>query len=614
MTPATAAARPAGAASRAAGGPSVRAELGALARRAGAVVVLYAGIVAWLTWPLAAHLATSLPDTVIACRFDTLLSAWTLAYQSRALVTAPSTLPDANIYYPARHALFYGDPGFGALPYYLPIFLLTKNPALAINLTWLGCVVLTACALHLVVRRWTGSHLAGLVAASTFLTNRCVLWEWIPAQPYFSVLQYFPLIVFAAATPTRDARAALALLALVFVQCLTSVYVAGAVLLPLALLALVRLLRPPTRAAGARLALVVALAGLLLVPVLAGHVLVRAENPELARQTLWRGLAQPLTHLPWGPLSFLAPTAVPLVALPLIAAGILSLTTVGFRAGRLGLRSNAHQAGGEAGLRAAWRHAGFWAATGFLISLSPRIVLWRRFIRLPQFYLAHWLPVYEIIRTPVRLGVASLIGLCILAGLAFQECARWLPGDERRPWLRASLRGLAALLLVGTMYAQYSRGIATPRVIGRQPLPATYPVQTAIAPDSPLIRVLAAPGGPIVELPVATQGLYVWPFVHAPAMYRSIFHQRKILNGYSGYWPAGFPERMRLASALPDPAALAELRRETGLAMVLVHTERLDDDTRARWLDLAREGQRADLRLVARDGDDLLFAVGGAEP
>jgi 4-amino-4-deoxy-L-arabinose transferase-like glycosyltransferase len=95
------------------------------ARRALLLLVLYATLVAWLTWPLAAHLTSHLPNTQPACNFDTLHMAWALAWQSRALVSAPTTLPDANIYHPTPHALYYGETGFGALPYFLPVFLAT---------------------------------------------------------------------------------------------------------------------------------------------------------------------------------------------------------------------------------------------------------------------------------------------------------------------------------------------------------------------------------------------------------------------------------------------------------------------------------------------------------
>jgi hypothetical protein len=124
---------------------------------------------------------------------------------------------------------------------------------------------------------------------------------------------------------------------------------------------------------------------------------------------------------------------------------------------------------------------------------------------------------------------------------------------------------------------------------------------------------------------------------HARAMYRSIFHGRRLVNGYNSYFPAGFRERMALAKRLPDPEALAALRRETGLDWILVHVadigryerelceivhrarraercgERIGASERAAWLALAESGGRDDLRLIARDGDDQLFAVGGED-
>jgi hypothetical protein len=83
------------------------------------------------------------------------------------------------------------------------------------------------------------------------------------------------------------------------------------------------------------------------------------------------------------------------------------------------------------------------------------------------------------------------------------------------------------------------------------------------------------------------------------------------LNGYASYWPAGFAERMAAADRLPDPGALAELRREAGLELVWLHGDAFTPTARARWIDLAAHGGRDDLRLVARDGNELLFGLGG---
>ena len=119
------------------------------------------------------------------------------------------------------------------------------------------------------------------------------------------------------------------------------------------------------------------------------------------------------------------------------------------------------------------------------------------------------------------------------------------------------------------------------------------------------MRVFEQPGGPLLELPVGTS-----PWPQARAMYRSIYHHRPLLNGYNGYWPAGFPERMALARRLPDPEALEALRRATHLELVLVHVAECGNSpARAAWTALAARDAGGRLALVARDGDDLLFRV-----
>ena len=558
------------------------------------VLVLYGGLVVWLTWPLGAHLATHRANTHPACGFDPLHIAWALAYQTHALTSNPARLSEANIYFPAHRALFYGDGGFGALPYFMPTFLLTGNPALSLNLTFLGCVVLTVGALHLVVHKWTGSHLGGFVAAWTFLMTRWTLWEFIPSAPQYAVLQYLPLIVLVAAEPAASFKRALLLLPLVVLQSLASLlYLGAAVFAPLTLLALVRLARPATRRAGFRLLGVLLLAGLVLLPVAAEYGAVRAANPGLDDQTYWRWW-HPVTTLPWGLLwGYGASTAVPIATVGLIAVGAASLA-LSARSRRLPWACTA------------WAHSAFWAGTGAIMSLSPAATWHGRPVRLPNAMIADWLPIYQFLRIPNRLGVVGLVGLALLTGVAFAECARRLRDRERRDlFARFGPAALATLVVAGA-YAEYSR--AEPG-FDRDALPRSYPLALATSSDSPVVRALQAPGGPLIELPVGLlPPLGCVPGPHAQAEYRSIFHWRPLLNGYSSYWPAGFLERMVLASRLPDPEALSTLRRETDLEMILVHVQDLEPLQVPPWLAIAEHGAGG-LRLLTRDGGDLLFKV-----
>src|SRR5262249_42288363 len=184
---------------------------------------LYGAVLVWLTWPLAAHLGTHLPDSSFQCQFDLLQMIWALADQSHALVTAPRALADATTYSPASPALSHGDAGFAPLPSFMPPFLPSRNPALASNPTFLVSLALTASPLHIVVHRWTGAHLAGLVAAWTFLTTRWVLWTWPASALNYAVLQYFPLIMYLAAAPVAGRGRAFLLLLLFFLPGLLSI-------------------------------------------------------------------------------------------------------------------------------------------------------------------------------------------------------------------------------------------------------------------------------------------------------------------------------------------------------------------------------------------------------
>jgi hypothetical protein len=216
---------------------------------------------------------------------------------------------------------------------------------------------------------------------------------------------------------------------------------------------------------------------------------------------------------------------------------------------------------------------------------------------LPHFALLAWAApaVLQTIRVPIRLGIATFVGVVVLTGVGFAESTRRLPRtDDRGKLVRAAL----AVALGALMYVE--SGLAGPSAYRLVEAPRDH--------RSPLGAALRRRSGPLLELPVGARG--VEPAAHARAMYRSTSHWRPLLNGYSSYWPAGFPGRMALARRLPDPSALRALVRETGLRTVLVraHGYRVPEE-RAVWESLAARGGTQGLRLLAREGPTLLFAV-----
>ncbi|MBM4270109.1 MAG: hypothetical protein FJ144_26490 [Deltaproteobacteria bacterium] len=550
----------------------------------------YGALVVWLTWPLGAYLGTHFADVKAACRFDAPLDAWALAHQARALTSDWLSFPHAGAFHPSRFALYYGEAGFGALPFFLPAFLITGNPTLAENVMMLASFALTAWTLHLVAQTWTGSAAAGLAAAATLLTSRWLLWEWPPCCPNYAVLFYFPVIVALAADPEPSRGRSIVLAVVAALQASVSVYLAAAVLAPLALLGLVRTVRAETRSGGLRLLVVVAAAVLLVAPLYSGYLVVRLENPDIADQTLWRTGIPPL-RLPAGYFGFLSPMAVPFAALAVIAAGAALHLAFAPREGSLVLRRG-------------WRVAAFFAVLGLVLSLTPEVIWSGERVRQPLAVLDAWLPLYRVLRVPLRLGVAGLMGICLLVGLAFFACTRAL--EARGPRGTAAAAALAALLALAMLGER--RAALDPFGVRVRPSFGSYPIAAAPSLDGVVAAALADGSGPVLELPVGVDGTLI-PAWQVGAMYRSIEYRRPVLNGYHGYWPADFPARLRLAEALPDAAALARLRAETGLTDVLVRLDDLRGPARTAWEALAERGGGDGLRLVLRRPGVLLFNV-----
>jgi hypothetical protein len=416
---------------------------------------VHAAVVVWLTWPLAQHAGTDLPNTWVGCQFDLLQMGWALAHQAKALVTAPWALAEANIYHPTPHALLYGDPGFGALPWFMPVYLLTDNPILASNVTFLLSIALTAWTLHLVVHRWTHSHAGGFVAGWTFVTTPWVLWTWVPAAPNNAVLQYSPLIVLLASMPVLTARRLAVLLSLVILQGLTAIYVAIPMFLVLGVIALVRLLRG-NRDTAFKLIVLAGIASLVLAVANAGFMLVRAENPNILWQTFWPPEETAPAELPWGLFTPIAPMRVHLAVLLLVVGGALSFVF-----------ERPHRLEETRG----WQHAALWSAIALWASLPPRVTAFGHTVSIDAITLAGWLP---FLRGAERLGPVGLIGLALLAGLAVPALGRRLSTFSSSTVAREWAPRVVALAVVVIIHRQYVSTTSN----------GAYPLSAAISASS----------------------------------------------------------------------------------------------------------------------------------
>jgi hypothetical protein len=124
-----------------------------------------------LTWPVAARMATRLPNDL----GDPLFSCWTMAWNLDHLLElfrghagALAGYWHAGIFYPEPLALAYSEHLFAPSVQVLPLYAITGNIVLCYNVLFLSTFVLSGLGVFLLARDLTGSARAAFVAGLFF--------------------------------------------------------------------------------------------------------------------------------------------------------------------------------------------------------------------------------------------------------------------------------------------------------------------------------------------------------------------------------------------------------------------------------------------------------------
>jgi uncharacterized membrane protein SirB2 len=143
------------------------------------------------TWPLAtAPGRLSRNDTS-----DTVHHEWILAWVAHQLAHDPRRLFDSNVFYPERDTLAYSDHLLVQAVMAAPLLWSGGSPVLAYNLVLIAGLALTGWTTSLVVERWTGNRVAGILSGSLMAFNALTLTRFPQIQDQH--LEFFPLALWA---------------------------------------------------------------------------------------------------------------------------------------------------------------------------------------------------------------------------------------------------------------------------------------------------------------------------------------------------------------------------------------------------------------------------------
>jgi hypothetical protein len=419
----------------------------------------------------------------------------------------------------------------------------------------------------MLLRRWTGSSAAGAVAGTLFAFNAHTLTRLPHLQALH--LEFLPVVLLAldrllAGRRTRDAVLLGAACAL---QGLTSNYLLVFTAVAVAASVAARAnewLRPSPARTTVLLGLAAALAAVLVGPFLYPYYLAQREQgltrslDEVALySSTWRdymSTAGRLHYAAWSHRFYEGSTSLFPGAVGLLLAGIGLAAKPGLRDPRI-------------------RMAAAIGAAGLALSFGPALPGYAALYR--------WLPPLQGVRAAARFGLLALVAVAALAG--FGVAALRVRHGTRRWW-----PALAAILIL----AVNAEALRAPMEF--TPFGGIPRIYQSLRDSS--VRAVA-------EFPCYEPAAILH---NAPYVLNSTAHWKPLVNGYSGFVPAGYAAIADALQAFPDDRSRAELQR-LGVSHVVVHLDAYGDQadavlsalTAAPWLSLVASGHQVRVyRLV----------------
>jgi hypothetical protein len=515
---------------------------------------------------------------------DVEAEAWIVSRGAYTLVHQPLRYFDSEHCAPMEKSLVYGPAMLTMAILAIPAYLATGDPVLTYNLDLVLYSLIGAAAMYLLIAEWTGVPAAGIVAGLLFGFHRIRMVEIQFPMDSNLAWTVFALL-FARRLFARGRWRDVAGLALVVsLQIWESMYTLLAAMLLSAPFAVWLLARYRFRT--------VRLAQLAFV----GTSVVLASAmffaPYLQAQTRFGALHRTVSQQVFTPWNWYLPSGCLFVGWFPIALIVCSLI--------LGRRRTAGALGGgdprwvllAGGLCVALVAAGpYNDALLLMLTGDPSV-------HVPNLYLllASVIPGLDSIRKIAVLSLGVLLVTCVLAGMGAAALIRL----SKRYWTLAA----AALVLAAAL------DVTRPSMLGLRP---TYEWQFhSIAADKNSIeffRHLEQLGntGPIIELPVDL-GLKNMT-IGISRISLSFYHHRRTSACMGSFEVPGRDTFIELASRLPEPAAVDQIRR-LGFTTVIIDPKVAGKALLQRFMEQAQHHESTSLRLLYWNGSIGAFTLG----
>lgn len=242
---------------------------------------------------------------------------------------------------------------------------------------------------------------------------------------------------------------------------------------------------------------------------------------------------------------------------------------------------------------------GLTAVITILFSLGPT----NHDIPLPYSILYRFVPVFQAIRVPARFGIVSIAALSILAGFGLSILLKKIKNTSLRYFL------IGTLLIISLLEI-----FRTPLTFTQVPTLANAPQVYTWLKDQPDGVVLELPlrhgynSNPIEQqvsvdyTDITNHDNYI---AETYRLYFSIIHGKRMMNGYSSYFPTTYQNMATAMETFPVPYAMEQIEKYN-IKYIVVHKKQYGDE----WSEIEKQIQQVKELEKLQDFDtEIVYTV-----
>ena len=549
--------------------------------------------------PFSLHIVDHLPNVI-----DPLFYAWNLSHNFRAISNGFINVLNTNIFYPEGNTLAFSDTLYAQTLFTAPILFFTKNPVLAENLYVFATFPMAAVSMFLLAYWMTQKIVPSMISGLFFAFSYPRLSQ-IGHMPALSS-QWLPLFILFILSFLKTGKFKMLLTAFLFflISTASSLYF-GVFLVFVALVCLSIESLSWMKSKSYRVPLSIVKTTLIWsIPMLIAFIIVlypyirlKAEYP-----TIRRALEDTISL-----------SATPADYLSVLPSSFIS--RLGFQA-----KTNEHPLyptltllifAGIGLMRGEKKYKKFTlvflvlGSLSFLLSFGPylNVNIGREATRItmPYYLLYKIFPLLQVIRVPARFSILFILSLSSLAAISLSSFV-FKKHHYRLLW------GVVALFLAEI----WQFNISSVPIPIKQTIPQAYQWLEKQNNDAIIVELPFRPqrlGINMEDQLMRTYDELKDSDVYASESFRtyfSLYHKKRMLNGYSGYFPNVYHESAQNMHFFPSDASFSVIRDHT-VRYIIIHAWQYTDRD---FSDVIQNIQwYPQARLVQQFGEDYVYEI-----